>query len=108
MKEIFPATDPGPPEREKIQILWKAYEIRGRIHTILSYFEHFLRFLLCVCVCTLECMSTGALRSQKRASRLLELELQEVVSHLKWVLGTELRSSAVGHGLTTEPSLQLS
>lgn len=34
----------------------------------------------------------GAYRGQKRVSDPLELELQEVVSHLIWMLGIELRS----------------
>jgi len=41
--------------------------------------------LLCLC---------GAHKGQKRASDLLELELQVVVGCLMWVLGTELRSFA--------------
>lgn len=34
-------------------------------------------------------MSAGAHGSQKRASDPLELELQEVLSHQEWVLGTK-------------------
>jgi hypothetical protein len=39
-------------------------------------------------------MSAGTCRSQKRAQDLLELELQEVVSYLIWVLGIEPGFSA--------------
>lgn len=44
-----------------------------------------------MCVCAYKC---SALRGQERALVLLELELQAVVSHLKCVLGMELRFSA--------------
>jgi hypothetical protein len=37
------------------------------------------------------CVATSEV--QKRSSDPLEIELQVVVSHLTWVLGTELRSS---------------
>ena len=40
------------------------------------------------------CMGAGACRDQKRTSDPRELELQAVVSHSVWMLGTELRSSA--------------
>lgn len=39
-------------------------------------------------------MSAVALLVQKRALDSLDLMLQVVVSHLLWVLGVELRSSA--------------
>lgn len=45
-----------------------------------------------LCVCTLG--------DQKRLSNPLELELQEVVSYLVWVLGIELGSfEKLGHAL---------
>lgn len=48
----------------------------------------------CVCVCVLICAyECSACRVWKRMSDLLELELQAVVSHSIWVLGTELGSS---------------
>lgn len=48
-------------------------------------------------------MSAGA-----RDSYLLVLELQEVVSRPRWVLGTKLWFSAgAGGSLTAKPSLQL-
>lgn len=44
---------------------------------------------------------------QKTVLDILELELQEIVSHPIWVLGTELRSSErVAYALTTESFLQ--
>jgi hypothetical protein len=35
------------------------------------------------------CLGGGACRDQKRTSNPLELEHQEVVSHLTWVMGIE-------------------
>ena len=53
-----------------------------------------------MCVCILVCMShvcgtmcENTWGSQKRMSDSLELKLQEVVSHLKWMLGVKLKSS---------------
>lgn len=49
----------------------------------------------------------GACRNQKRASDLLELELQVVMSRLIWVLGTKLQSSGKAvTPLTAESFLQ--
>lgn len=54
----------------------------------------FIVFWLCRYVCL--CGGYAHLRTvpgdQKRLSGTLELELQEVVSHLVWVLGIELTS----------------
>lgn len=52
-------------------------------------------------------LSAGAHRDQKRASDLLEMELQLVVSLLLWVLRIELGSlqDQCAH-LSAEPSLQ--
>lgn len=47
-------------------------------------------FCLHVCIWTTCVM---CYEGQKRVPDLLELELQTVVSHPVWVLGTELRSS---------------
>lgn len=45
--------------------------------------------IICVCMCThwRTCLASEA---QKRGSNLLELELQTVIIHLMWVLGTKL------------------
>lgn len=43
---------------------------------------------------------TSATRAQKRASVCLELEFLVLVNCLKWVLGTDLRSSAKAIGLS--------
>ena len=52
-------------------------------------------------------MYVWAIRDQKRASDLLELELQTVVSCLTWVLGLELGLLEEQYMLLTdEPSLQ--
>jgi hypothetical protein len=57
----------------------------------------FLSFHMCVCVCvyvgTHAHVHLGLHIGWKRASDLLELELQAVVNCLEWVLGTECRSS---------------
>jgi hypothetical protein len=47
-------------------------------------------YLCGVCVCMCACIGGD----QKRALNPLALEFQVVVSHLMWILGTELRSSA--------------
>ena len=44
-------------------------------------------------MCVGMCMNVGTQGVQKRALDSLELELQEVVSYLTWVLVMELRSS---------------
>lgn len=44
-------------------------------------------------LCEYVYMTVDAYRGQKRASELLEWELQMVMSHLKWVLGMKLVSS---------------
>lgn len=53
-----------------------------------------------MCVCLLNILISkyvhrhmGALRSQKKTSALLELELQVTVSHSRWNLGTKFESS---------------
>ena len=62
---------------------------KARLH---FYFHFIFVFMVCsVCVR----VSERACGSQnRRASDLLELELQMVVSYLMWVLGSELRFSA--------------
>lgn len=53
-------------------------------------------------------MYAGDHGNQKRESDPLELkELEGVASHLVWVLGAKLRSSARPSVLTTDQSLQL-
>lgn len=42
-----------------------------------------------MCLCGYVCMSMDALGWQSRASDALKLELQAVVNHQLWVLGTE-------------------
>lgn len=65
------------------------------LHFVQCYVKHFLLKIL-ISLCVPECMCVrqvraGALRSQKRASDLLELELEAVVSPspiaAMWVLG---------------------
>lgn len=46
-----------------------------------------------ICVCLCECVSLVGV-GQKRALDALEVELKIVVSHLMWVLGPKLGSSA--------------
>lgn len=53
-------------------------------------------------------VSSGTSEGQNKALDLLELALQASVSHLIWMLGAKLRSSArVDVFLTAEPSPQL-
>jgi len=49
---------------------------------------------MCIHVYLYVRVSAGALRGGNRGPDLLEPELQEIMNHLMWVLGTELRSSA--------------
>lgn len=50
---------------------------------------------MCVSLRVYVChMYAGACGSQRKVSDFLELELQEVVGHPMWVLGTKSRSSA--------------
>lgn len=79
---------------------------------LLLHFFRFIYFIICICIFYLNvCLYTTWILathgSQKRVSGSLGLELQEVVSHPLWVLGTELRplGRAVPF-LTPEPSLQ--
>lgn len=64
----------------------------------LSMFVFLFYFKLCVDVCVgmwvYVHVSTGGNRVQNKDVRSLELELQEVVSRLVWVLETELWSTA--------------
>ena len=61
---------------------------------------------MCECVCACTHLSAGAFRGQSMRFSP-ELELQVVVSHLMWMLGTKLRSSGkAAMLLTTESSLQ--
>jgi hypothetical protein len=53
-------------------------------------------------------MHVGASGGQQRALDSLELELQEIVNHLMWVMGTEPGSSTSGLVfLNVEPLLRL-
>lgn len=52
-----------------------------------------------------EHVSAGARRGQKRASNHLGSELQVVVNHLTWLLGTEFQFSAMD--ISFAPSLIL-
>lgn len=77
----------------------------------LGKFSDFLNFIAYFYVdsCESVCELVGVQRCQGRTSDPLEMELQAGVSHLKWVLGTELcspskRSKQVC--LDAEPSLQ--
>lgn len=62
-----------------------------------NYFS-FLFYFISVSVHTCAYVCAGAHRGQKRASNLLEVELQEVESRPSWVLGTKLESSARSAG----------
>jgi hypothetical protein len=56
---------------------------------------------VCACVCARVCVHADASEGQKTLSDPQELELQVVVSHPTWVLGTKLRfSSRTAFGLT--------
>lgn len=63
---------------------------------------------MCMCVSVYRYMyiCVGSQGSQKRALAPLKLEVQAIVSHLVWMLRTELGFSARGVFLTTEFSLQ--
>lgn len=78
---------------------------------LLLYFKRnffFFKKLFILCVCTCVCVRVHPPRELECPRRpeegvsLLELELQAVVSHTVWVLGTELRS------LGAQPELQAS
>jgi hypothetical protein len=57
-------------------------------HTPTSFLKfHFYSSIVYACVLRL---GTGAVKSRKKSSDLLEIEFQAVVSHLRKVLGTDL------------------
>lgn len=47
---------------------------------------------MCLSLCGYVQMSVGTYRMQNRTLNSLKLELQRVVSHMMWVLGTKLVS----------------
>lgn len=73
----------------------------------ISAFVHFYVFACLPIRCMwIMCMS-GACRSQKRVSGLLELQLKTVTGCPPWVLGSKFESSMrVASALSTESSLQ--
>ena len=66
----------------------------------------FLYVYVCVSVYGYMYICVGSQGSQKRALAPLKLEVQAIVSHLVWMLRTELGFSARGVFLNTELSLQ--
>jgi hypothetical protein len=71
--------------------IWLGWDLDANI---LPSFPTAQRLLvLIMCLYGLVNASEGAHRSQKRVSDNLQVELQVVVSHLLWILGTKLRSS---------------
>lgn len=85
------------------EVVWKEWQILAvkDFYEVLQKWEIadfledlFLLFLMMyvyLCLCVVMCMCVQVPKKARRHWILLELELQAVVGHLMWMLGTELR-----------------